>query len=65
MDSTTEKNLTLLRTAYETLERGDLDACVEMLTEDFIANVPGLPDPLYGRKSGGWGRRPCWTDSPT
>lgn len=40
---------TLLRTAYATLESGDLDACVEMLTENFIANVPGLPDPLHGR----------------
>ncbi|WP_329389474.1 ester cyclase [Streptomyces sp. NBC_01351] len=50
MDSITEKNLALLSTAYETLERGDLDACVEMLTEDFIANLPGVPEPLRGRE---------------
>ncbi|MBP8534381.1 ester cyclase, partial [Streptomyces sp. MK37H] len=44
-----EKNPALLRRAYESLERGDLDACVDMLTENFIANVPGVPDPLHGR----------------
>ncbi|MGX1908033.1 ester cyclase [Streptomyces phaeochromogenes] len=37
-----------MHTAYKTLERGDLDACVGMLTENFIANVPGVPDPLHG-----------------
>lgn len=54
MDTTTapatEKNLALLRTAYEALESGDLDACVEMMTENFIANLPGAPDPLHGRE---------------
>jgi steroid delta-isomerase-like uncharacterized protein len=48
MDTTVEKNPVLLRTAYTTLERGDLDACVGMLTENFIADVPGVPDPLHG-----------------
>ncbi|MFE6132667.1 ester cyclase [Streptomyces sp. NPDC056437] len=50
MDTGTEKNLALLRTAYTTLESGDLDACVELLAENFIANLPGLPDPLHGRE---------------
>ncbi|MER6997733.1 ester cyclase [Streptomyces sp. NPDC000410] len=50
MATTLEKNLALLRTAYETLESGDLDAGVEMLAEDFIANLPGAPDPLHGRE---------------
>ncbi len=50
MDTTVEKNLALLHTAYRTLSSGDLDACVDMLTEDFIANLPGVPDPLYGRE---------------
>ncbi|MFD3698807.1 ester cyclase [Streptomyces sp. NPDC058646] len=49
-DSTIEKNLALLHTAYETLESGDLDACAEMLTEDFLADLPGLPAPLHGRE---------------
>lgn len=50
MTITVEKNTDLLRTAYRSLESGDLDACVELLTENFIANVPGLPDPLHGRE---------------
>lgn len=57
MDTTTEKNLALLRTAYKTLESGDLDACVEMLTENFIANVPGIPGPLHGRETWRLGAR--------
>ena len=48
--TTTERNTALLRTAYRALENGELDACVGMLTEEFIANVPGLPDPLHGRE---------------
>ncbi|MET9610148.1 ester cyclase [Streptomyces sp. NPDC006512] len=50
MDSATANNLALLRTAYQQLEGGDLDACVGLLTEDFIANLPGLPGPLHGRE---------------
>ncbi|WP_314613100.1 nuclear transport factor 2-like protein [Streptomyces stackebrandtii] len=46
----TSGNPALLRTAYKTLESGDLDACVGMLTENSIANVPGVPDPLHGRE---------------
>ncbi|WP_237291618.1 ester cyclase [Streptomyces sp. Sge12] len=44
-----EKNVTLLRTAYRAVESGDLDAAEQMLTQDFIANVPGSPAPLVGR----------------
>ncbi|MFF3837595.1 ester cyclase [Streptomyces sp. NPDC001930] len=50
MTTTAEMNMALLHTAYRSLESGDLDACVDMLTENFIANVPGLPDPLHGRE---------------
>src|SRR5947208_11542403 len=45
-----KKNVALLRRAYETLESGDLNAAVELLTENFIANLPGLPEPLRGRE---------------
>jgi steroid delta-isomerase-like uncharacterized protein len=45
-----EKYIALMRAAYETLQNGDLDASVEHLTEDFIANLPGLPEPLRGRE---------------
>ncbi|MFF4426348.1 ester cyclase [Streptomyces sp. NPDC001549] len=49
MTTAPEKNMTLLRTAYQAVESGDLDAAEMMLTEDFIANVPGNPAPLVGR----------------
>ena len=44
-----DRNVALLRRAFEILQTGDLDACQELLTEDFIANLPGLPEPLPGR----------------
>ncbi|MER5932419.1 ester cyclase [Streptomyces sp. NPDC002054] len=50
MGTEVEKNLALLHTAYGMMASGDLDACVEVLTEDFIANVPGAPEPLHGRE---------------
>ncbi|MGW1880913.1 ester cyclase [Streptomyces sp. NPDC001970] len=53
----TEKNMALLRAAYASVERGDLDASVELLTENFIANVPGAPEPLHGREIWRFGTR--------
>lgn len=50
MTTTTDQNVALLRTAYQCVERGDLDAATELMTEDFIANVPGSPEPLHGRE---------------
>ncbi|GAA3919263.1 ester cyclase [Actinoplanes auranticolor] len=32
------------------MQQGDLDACAELLTENFIINLPGLPEPLHGRE---------------
>ncbi|MCX5599233.1 ester cyclase [Streptomyces phaeochromogenes] len=64
MTTTTEKNLALLRTAYKTLEHGDLDACVELLTENFIANVPGVPDPLHGPQIWRLGAQAMWEGFP-
>ncbi|MEU9895988.1 ester cyclase [Streptomyces phaeochromogenes] len=64
MTTTSEKNLALLRTAYKTLERGELDACVEMLTENFIANVPGMPDPLHGPQIWRMGAQAMWEGFP-
>ncbi|MFI6423395.1 ester cyclase [Streptomyces sp. NPDC050842] len=55
--TTTEKNMTLLRTAYQLLESDDLDAAKQMLTGNFIANVPGSPDPLHGRDIWGQGAK--------
>ncbi|MCM2388572.1 ester cyclase [Streptomyces albipurpureus] len=48
MNTAPEKNMALLRTAYQHLRSRDLDACVALLAEDFIANLPGVPDPLHG-----------------
>ncbi len=47
---TTEKNIALLRHAFQTMQTGDLDACMELLTTNFIANLPGLPEPVRGRE---------------
>ncbi|WP_406192302.1 ester cyclase [Streptomyces sp. NBC_01017] len=50
MTATVEKNMALMRTAYRLVESGEFDEAAQMLTEDFIANVPGCPDPLHGRE---------------
>ncbi|GAA3991166.1 hypothetical protein GCM10022247_07560 [Allokutzneria multivorans] len=49
MDAVAERNMAAMREAYATLVSGDLDACVEMLTPDFVANLPGLPEPIRSR----------------
>jgi steroid delta-isomerase-like uncharacterized protein len=41
----------LLRRSFETFNSGDLDACVQLLTSDFIANFPGAPEPAVGREA--------------
>ncbi|MFI5808453.1 ester cyclase [Streptomyces sp. NPDC051561] len=56
-DTTTEKSLALLRTAYDLLNSGDVDACAGLSAPDFIANLPGLPDPVYGREAWKLGTR--------
>ena len=42
--------MAVVRAAFEKLQQGDLDACAEQLTENFIINLPGLPEPLHGRE---------------
>jgi predicted ester cyclase len=51
MTDSIEKHVAVVRTAFAKLEQGDLDACAEQLTEDFIINLPGLPEPLHGRET--------------
>ena len=61
----TETNMALLRTAYELVENGDVDAAAQLLTEDFIANVPGTPEPLRGKevwRAGTQGMREAFPD---
>ena len=65
MTTATEKNIALMRTAYRALENGDLDAAAGMITEDFVANVPGCPEPLVGREvwlAGARGMREAFPD---
>jgi len=39
----------LVRRSFETFNRGDIDACVDLLTPDFVANIAGAPGPSVGR----------------
>jgi steroid delta-isomerase-like uncharacterized protein len=50
MTTSVERNVTVVRAAFEKLHSGDLDACAALLTENFIVNLPGLPEPLHGRE---------------
>ncbi|WP_432043945.1 ester cyclase [Streptomyces cadmiisoli] len=50
MITSAEKNMALLRTAFQAVECGDLDAAQELLTENFIANMPGSSEPRLGRE---------------
>ncbi|WP_326718193.1 MULTISPECIES: ester cyclase [unclassified Streptomyces] len=45
----TENNMALMRSAYQLVESHEFDAAEQLLTENFIANVPGSPVPLHGR----------------
>ncbi|HYN93029.1 MAG TPA: ester cyclase [Pilimelia sp.] len=49
--ATPEENIALMRSGFDALHRGDLDALAELVAEDFIANLPGLPEPLHGRET--------------
>jgi steroid delta-isomerase-like uncharacterized protein len=40
----------LVRRSFELFNRGDIDACVDLLTPDFVANVAGAPGPSVGRE---------------
>jgi steroid delta-isomerase-like uncharacterized protein len=64
MDTTVTKNLALMRAAYAKVEAQDLDACTELLTEDFVANLPGAPGPLHGREIWRHGTQAMWEGFP-
>ena len=40
---TSRANIELMRSAFAAMNRGDLDACVGLLTPDFIINLAGAP----------------------
>ncbi|MYX08600.1 DUF4440 domain-containing protein [Streptomyces sp. SID8375] len=39
----------LVRTAFAAFNSGDLDACTQLLTEDFAINIAGMPFQMRGR----------------
>lgn len=39
----------LLRRSFQAFNRGDIDSCVPILSPEFVANIPGLPEPQRGR----------------
>lgn len=41
--NTTHSNMALMRTAFERLVRKDIDAVVELMPEDFLINIAGMP----------------------
>ena len=48
-DSVATPGVALLRDTLDAFNRGDVDACLELLIPDFIQNIPGLPEPIIGR----------------
>lgn len=52
-DTDVEANIALLRRAFDTLGRGDIAACQQMLTDDFLINLAEMPYQKRGRKA--WG----------
>ena len=44
-----EANVELLRSALEAFNAGDFDACVALITPDFVINLAELPEPMHGR----------------
>src|SRR5687768_12187967 len=46
-----DANVDLIRASLETLNAGDLDACMDLLAPDFVINLAELPDPMYGRET--------------
>ena len=40
----------LVRRSFDTFNRGDIEACVGLLTEGFVAHIAGSPEPQHGRE---------------
>jgi steroid delta-isomerase-like uncharacterized protein len=50
-DEKAAKGIDLLRRSLDAFNRGDIEACAAVLASDFIANVPGAPEPGRGRQA--------------
>ena len=49
--TTAEANIELMRNAFSAMNRKDLDACVRVLTPDFIINIAGTPYQMRGTRA--------------
>ena len=48
---TSRANIELMRNAFAAMNRKDLDACVGLLTPDFIINLAGMPYDMRGPRA--------------
>ena len=48
---TSRANIELMRNAFAAMNREDLDACVGLLTPDFIINLAGMPYDMRGPRA--------------
>src|SRR5688572_9901642 len=46
-----ENNAALMRNAFAALNREDIDACVKLITPDFIINLAGAPHQMHGQRA--------------
>ena len=42
-------NIDLVRRAFDAFNRGELETCTQLMVPDFIANIPGVSQPIRGR----------------
>ena len=59
-----ETHAALMTRAFDTLTRDGVDAAATLLTDDFIAHLPGLTAPLHGRSAWAAGVRQMLTAFP-
>ncbi|MFI7579826.1 ester cyclase [Kocuria kalidii] len=50
-DTGSRRNTELVRSAFELLNAHDVRACAELLAEDFIINLAGMPYQQHGRQA--------------
>ena len=49
-DTDGDVGVELVRRSFDTFNTGDIEACVGLLAEDFVAHVAGSPAPQHGRE---------------
>ncbi len=43
MSSEAERNIDVMRSAFDALNRGEIEACTRLMKDDFIINIAGMP----------------------